>query len=144
MTLPDTSLLVYAYNTDAAGHRVAREWLEQLFSEAQPIALTWATLSGFLRVCTNRSVMERPLRISQALEIVDEWLARPSVRMIRPGERHWSIFRGLLVAVNLGGNLITDAHLAALAIEHGCDICSTDVDFARFPGLRWQNPLAKR
>jgi toxin-antitoxin system PIN domain toxin len=141
MILPDTTLLVYAYNKDASHYGSARKWLEELFSGTESAALTWATVTGFLRVCTNRAVMERPLRISLALDVIDEWLAHPTIRMIRPGDRHWPILKELLAAINVGGNLITDAHLAALAIEHDCELCSTDTDFARFPGLRWRNPL---
>lgn len=143
MILPDTTLLVYAYNEDAPVHSAARAWIEELFSGAEPVALTWATVGGFLRVCTSRAVMEKPLRVSSALEIVDQWLAQSSIRLIRPGEQHWPILKRLLAAINLGGNLITDAHLAALAIEHDCEIYSTDTDFARFAGLRWRNPLQR-
>lgn len=141
MILPDTNLLIYAYNEDAPEHKAAHTWLEQIFLSAEPVALTWVTLSGFLRVSTNARIMEKPLRIAKATEIIDEWLAHPSTRIIRPGERHWSILKKLLLTINLGGNLITDAHLAALAIEHDCELCSTDTDFARFANLRWSNPL---
>jgi uncharacterized protein len=141
MILPDTALLIYAYNEDAPQHQAAREWIEQHFSGSEPLALTWVTLGGFLRVCTSRRIMERPLRISQVIQIIDQWLEQPCIRVIRPGERHWVILKGLLSALDVGGNLVTDAHLAALAIEHDCELHSTDADFARFEGLRWTNPL---
>lgn len=144
MILPDTNLLIYAYNSDAPQHATARAWVERHFSGAELVALTWATLGGFLRVCTNRSILEKPLRLSRAVAIIDEWLAQPSIRIIRPGEQHWPILRKLFLHINLGGNLVTDAHLAALAIEHDCVLYSTDTDFARFPGLRWRNPLSRR
>lgn len=143
MILPDTNLLVYAYNRDAPQHDVAHSWLEERLSGVEPIAFTWATLGGFLRLCTSRWVMASPVSIQQAISATDEWLAQPSVRIIRPGEMHWAILRRMLLAVNLGGNLVTDAHLAALAIEHDCELCSADTDFARFPGLRWRNPLRR-
>src|SRR5207248_2200704 len=89
--LPDTNILIYAYNEDALKHQAARAWLEQYLSGAEPVALTWATMSGFLRVSTNARLMEKPLRIAKAMEIIDEWHAQPSIRIIRPGERHWPI-----------------------------------------------------
>lgn len=95
MILPDTNILIYAYNADAPQHKAAREWLEQQLSDKDPVELTWATISGFLRVSTNGRIMEKPLRITKATEIIDEWLAQPPVRIIRPGERHWSIFEKL-------------------------------------------------
>jgi len=139
--LPDTNILVYAYNANAPEHKAARSWFEQRLSDAEPVALTWATISGFLRITTNARIMEKPIRISKATEIIDQWLTQPAIRVIRPGERHWTILKKLLTTINLGGNLITNAHLAALAIEHDCELCSSDTDFARFPGLRWHNPL---
>jgi len=141
--LPDTNILIYAYNEDAPEHKAARAWLENRLSGAEPVALAWATISGFLRVSTNARIIEKPLHITKATEIIDEWLVQPSIRIIRPGERHWPILKKLLTMINLGGNLITDAHLAALAIEHDCELCSTDTDFARFTELRWTNPLRR-
>ncbi|HEV2840482.1 MAG TPA: type II toxin-antitoxin system VapC family toxin [Chthoniobacterales bacterium] len=141
MILPDTNLLIYAYNRDARQHASAHSWLEENLAGVEPIALTWATLSGFLRVCTNRRAVAKPISVEQAIEIVDEWLAQPTVHIIRPGERHWSILTRMLQALKVGGNLVSDAHLAALAIEHDCELCSPDSDFARFPELRWRNPL---
>lgn len=141
--MPDTNLLVYAYNRDAAQHPAAQSWLKESLSAREPVAFTWMTLAGFLRLCTSARIMPRPITIGEAAETVDVWLAQPNTRMIRPGDRHWSILRSILMAVNAGGNLVTDAHLAALAIEHDCELCSTDTDFAKFPGLRWRNPLRR-
>lgn len=143
MILPDTNLLVYAYNRRAREHEAAGKWLEAQFSGHQPIALTWPVLNGFLRVTTSARVLEEPISIQQGTEVVNQWLSWPGARIIRPGERHWTILQDLLLGVNLGGNLVMDAHLAALAIEHDCELCSADTDFARFPGLRWSNPLAR-
>jgi len=143
MILPDTNLLVYAYNEGASQHRAARSWLEEHLSGPEPIALTWATLSGFLRIATNRRIAKEPASIQQAIAVVDGWLMQPVVRIIRPGERHWPILQRMLLALNVGGDLVSDAHLAALAVEHDCELCSTDTDFARFPELRWRNPLGR-
>jgi uncharacterized protein len=143
MILPDTNLLVYAYNEGASQHRAARSWLEGLLSGPEPIALTWPTLGGFLRISTNRRIAKEPASIQEAIAVVDGWLRQPIIRILRPGERHWPILQRMLLAVNVGGNLVTDAHLAALAVEHDCELCSTDTDFARFPGLRWRNPLLR-
>lgn len=143
MILPDTSLLLYAYNVDAADHAAARLWLQELFSGAEPVAFTWTTLTGFLRISTNRRAMAKPAPVAEAISWVDDWLAQPSSRIIRPGKRHWPILQSLLSAVRIGGDLVTDAHLAALAIEHDCELHSADTDFARFPGLRWRNPLRR-
>lgn len=143
MIMPDTNLLVYAYNDGALQHREAVLWLEEQLSGREPVAFTWSTLSGFIRISTNRRIPRQPASAQQAVDVVDGWLRRPVARIIRPGDRHWAILRSLLLAVNVGGNLVTDAHLAALAIEHDCELCSADTDFARFPGLRWSNPLRR-
>jgi toxin-antitoxin system PIN domain toxin len=99
-------------------------------------------LLGFLRVATSPRVFPKPLAPDQAVGLVDGWLARPAVRALAPGEEHWRILRELVDDAGTAGNLVTDAHLAALAIEHGCELCSTDSDFARFARVRWSNPLA--
>jgi toxin-antitoxin system PIN domain toxin len=143
MILPDTSLLVYAYNADAAEHTTANAWLHEIITSGEPIAFTWSTLAGFLRISTNRRAMPKPASVDDAISRVNDWLVQPSARVIRPGETHWRILQELLRAVNVGGDLVTDAHLAALAIEHDCELHSADTDFARFPGLRWRNPLRR-
>jgi len=96
---------------------------------------------AFIRISTNRRVFERPLSMKESVHRVQSWLDRPNVRIVRPTERHWSLLKDLLIAGQAAGNLATDAHLAALAIEHGCALCSTDSDFSRFPMLKWVNPL---
>ncbi len=104
--------------------------------------MAWVVLLGFLRVATSARVFPRPLTPEQAVGVVDGWLAQPVVRLVAAGEEHWPILKDLLSETGTAGNLVTDAHLAALAIEHGCELCSTDGDFARFARLRWVNPLA--
>ena len=144
MILPDVNLLVHAYSEGTAWHPKARPWLEKIFSGSEAVALSWPTITGFLRLTTSRSVMENPLPVIDALAVIREWLEQPVVRVIRPGDRHWQILEALLTTIQVGGNLVTDAHLAALAIEHDCELCSTDSDFVRFKPVRWRNPIANR
>lgn len=142
MKLLDLNLLHYAVNKDSRQQRKAKAWLDNVMSGEEPVAFPWIVLLGFLRISTNRSILSRPLSLSKALEIVSGWLAQPAARTLSPQEEHWRILRSLLADTGTAGNLTTDAHLAALAIEHGCELCSTDNDFARLPKLRWINPLS--
>lgn len=142
MILPDINLLLHAYNIDSPRHADARAWWEGLLNSTQPVALSWATILGFIRVSTHRHVLTNPLPISASCANVRAWLARPYVGIVDPGARHAEILFGLLESIGTAGNLTTDAHLAALAIEHQAELHSTDADFARFPGLRWTNPLS--
>lgn len=144
MKLIDLNLLLYAVNRDAAKHRAARRWLEATLSGEEPVALPWIVLIGFLRVSTHRRILPKPLTTEQALTVVDGWLAQPVVRPLQAGPQHWAILQELLSETGTAGNLSTDAHLAALAIENGGQLCSTDTDFGRFPRLRWLNPLEAR
>lgn len=141
MILPDINLLVYAYNADAPLHARARSWWEQLLNEFHPVALPWTVSHGFIRLMTHPRVLERPLRPEVALRHVRSWTAFPSVQIIEPASRHLDILGSLLEEIGSAGSLTTDAILAALAIEYGCELHSNDVDFARFSGLRWKNPL---
>ena len=141
MKLVDLNLLLYAVNADSTHHARAKTWLENTLSDLEPVGLPWVVLLGFLRLATNPRVLSRPLTSDQAMAIIDGWLALPCVRVLSPREDHWRILRALLAATGTAGNLTTDAHLAALAIENGCELCSTDSDFQRFPALRWTNPL---
>lgn len=142
MKLLDLNLLIFAVNRDSAPHRAARAWLEGVLSGDETVALPWVVILGFLRLTTNPRVVARPLTIEQAIGVVDGWLARPAVVALSPADEHWPILRELLGGSGSAGNLTTDAHLAALAIEHGAELCSADGDFARFARLRWANPLA--
>jgi uncharacterized protein len=143
MILPDTNLLIYATNTDTPMHRPARAWLERSLSGHEPVGFSWVVLLGFLRLTTRAGLFRSPLRVDAAFELVAEWLAQPGVQLVHPGSRHFEILRGLLEPLGTGGNLTSDAHLAALAIEYNALLCSSDSDFARFTGLRWKNPLAQ-
>ncbi len=142
MILPDLNLILYAYNQGAASHLPAKEWWEATLSSPRPVALCWAVMLGFVRLSTQRKVFREPLSASAACNEVRAWLAQPQVIILEPGRRHASIVFDFLESVGTAGNLTTDAHLAALAIEHQCELCSTDADFSKFPGLLWTNPLA--
>lgn len=141
MKLPDLNLLLYAIDEEAPRHERARAWLEETLSGTEEVGFAWIVLLGFVRLTSNPAVFERPLDAEEALDYVDEWLERPVSTVIHPTERHSGRLRELLGEVGTAGNLTTDAHLAALAIEHGAELCSHDADFSRFPGLRWTDPL---
>jgi toxin-antitoxin system PIN domain toxin len=140
--LPDVNLLLHAYNSESPAHGAARAWWEGLLNGTRPVGLAWAVILGFIRIATHRQVLTNPLPVTTACAHVRAWLAQPYVSLIDPGPRHAEILFGLLESLGTSGNLTTDAHLAALAIEHQAELHSTDADFARFPGLRWANPVA--
>jgi uncharacterized protein len=143
MILLDANILLYAYNADAPQQPAAAEWLEQLWRGPETIGLPWVTIWAFLRISGNPRLWNRPLPAEQAFGIVRGWLAGDGVHVIQPGERHADILERLVVESQASGSLLTDAVLAALAIEHGATLASTDRDFSRFAGLRWVNPLAQ-
>lgn len=142
MKLSDVNLLLYAYDASSAHHQGARPWLEARLSGVEAFGFAWATLLAFVRLVTNPRVFDSPFRVEEALDIVDAWLAAPAATVLHPGPRHALLLRQLLEPLGTAGNLTADAHLAALALEHDAELCSTDADFSRFPGLRWSNPLA--
>jgi len=140
--LLDANLLIYAVNRDLPQHKAARTWIEKAFSDQESVGLPWVSILAFLRLCTNPRVFKAPLKVEDAIAYVEEWVALPTVELVTPGLRHWEIFRNLLAQCGTAGNLVTDAHIAALAIERGCAVYSADNDFRRFPGIRHVNPLA--
>lgn len=142
MRLIDVNLLLYAADSASPRHLPAKAWLEDTLSGSETVAFGWVVLLAFVRLSTSTTVFESPLEADAALDLVDGWLAQPCVTVIAPTERHSAVLRELLRPLGTAGNLTTDAHLAALAIEHGAQLCSCDTDFARFPGLRWLNPLS--
>lgn len=142
MILIDANLLIYAVNSDSPSHRRAKAWLETTISGPDTVGLSWSVLLAFLRLTTRSGVFRNPLPVKKAFDIVDAWLAQPSVVVVDPTARHLRIVRDLLLPLGTAGNLTSDAHLAALAIDHGAELCSSDSDFDRFPRLRWRNPLA--
>ena len=141
MIVVDANVLIYAVNRDAPHHEQAKAWLELALSGRDTVALPWNVLLAFVRLTTRAGLFRRPLPVATALEIVGLWLERESVTLIHPGPKHYKILRDLLLHRGTGGNLTSDAHLAALAIEYQAELASTDTDFARFPGLRWFNPV---
>ncbi len=141
MTVIDAYMLSNPYNADAAEHTAARAWMEAMFARRDWIALPWLTLWAFLRISTNARAFPRPMGVTEAFDIVRSWLASPNVIVFQPEARHDEILQKLAVQNQAGGPLMTDAALAALAMEHGAVLASTDRDFSRFPDLRWLNPL---
>jgi len=139
--LIDANILIYAQSEDAPSHQRARTWLDAQLSGVARVGLPWGSLLAFLRVMTNPRIFRRPVPMDVALAQVTDWLSADPVWVPQPTERHLHILGNLLSGQGIFGNLVSDAHLAALAIEHGLTLCSTDGDFARFPGLRWVNPL---
>ncbi|MEJ5256109.1 MAG: type II toxin-antitoxin system VapC family toxin [Acidimicrobiales bacterium] len=140
MKLVDANVLLYAVNVDAVAHERSRRWLDDALSGAETVAFSWMALLAFVRLATKVSLFPSPLTVDEAMDRVDAWLAAPSAVVVEPTVRHAAIVRDLLDAVGVGGNLVNDAHLAALAIEHRCRIVSFDNDFGRFPGVDWSLP----
>jgi len=137
----DANILLYAYDSSSAKHARARAWVERVFSEGTLVGIPWQTVSAFLRVVTNTNLPGQRFTTEEAAQVVNQWLEQPNVRFLGPGDEHWSVLRRMLIEGQARGPLVTDAQLAALALEHGGVLYSTDRDFARFPGLRWSNPL---
>lgn len=138
MKLPDLNILIHAVNKASQDHERARTWLEQAFSSDEGVGLAWIALLGFIRLSTRKGIFSIPLRPDQALEIVRMWISAPHASILNPTERHGSVLASLLIAAGTAGNLTTDAHLAALAIEHGATLSSYDADFERFAGLSFE------
>lgn len=141
MIVPDANLLLYAVNKDAPLHRPALAWLEKTLSGDEAVGLSWIVVLAFLRLTTRAGVFRRPLPVKPAFDIVEGWMGQPGVQIVHPGPRHLTVLRAMLAPIGTGGNLTSDAHLAAIAIEHNALLCSCDRDFGRFSGLRWENPL---
>ncbi|HZP75213.1 MAG TPA: type II toxin-antitoxin system VapC family toxin [Pseudolabrys sp.] len=142
MILVDVNLLIYATNTDASQHVAARQWLDEKLAGPPRVGIPWPSVVGFLRITTNPRAFARPLTMVTAWKQVEDWLRCETVWTPHPTERHSQVFANLLGQPGVQGNLVSDAHLAALAIEHGLTLCSTDGDFARFRDLKWLDPLA--
>ena len=141
MKVVDANVLLYAVNADFPMHAPARAWLERTLSGSETLGFTWLVLLAFLRLSTRPGIFRRPLSAEESLDIIDSWLEQPCATVVHPGDAHSRILRDLLTARGSGGNMTSDAHLAAVAMEHGAELHSCDADFSRFPGLRWKNPL---
>jgi hypothetical protein len=140
--LIDANILIYAIDQDSPHHARAQRWLEETLSGSTWVGLPWIVILAFIRVTTRAGIVRNPLRPEQALAFVDAWLRQPHVTAVGPGEHHWRILSNLLRANGTAGNLTSDAHVAALALEHGCAIVSADSDFRRFSGVTLVNPLS--
>jgi toxin-antitoxin system PIN domain toxin len=141
MILPDINLLVYAHDQGSPHHDKALGWWQGLLDGNEAVALAWVVLLGFVRLTTHPKVFENPMTVSESLARIEEWLSLPHLRIIDPPDHHFQTWSHLLRAVGVGGNLTTDSHLAALCIERGIILHTSDADFSRFPGLKWTNPL---
>jgi uncharacterized protein len=141
VTILDVNVLIYVHDADAIQHAAAKAWLEKLFAGSDRIGFPWAVIWGFLRVSTNRRIQARPRPPANAVERIRDWLSQPQVLVVEPGPRHLEILERLIVGYQAVGPLVSDVLLAALAIEHGATLASTDRGFRRFPNLTWINPL---
>ena len=141
MILPDANILLYVVNRDAPHHAVLHRWWEGAVNGDEPVALAWLVMLAFLRLSTHPKVFDRPLTATEAVNQIDAWLSHPNIRVVVEAENHWPILRNLVQTSGTAANLTSDAHLAAVALGHDLMLASCDGDFARFPGLRWINPL---
>jgi len=137
----DVNILLYAEDKLSPLNKQARQWWDSQLSGESTVCLCWEIITAFIRISTNRQIFKKPLTAVQAITRVQSWLDQPCVRLIKPIDSHWLIFKTLLQEGQATANLVADAHLAALAIEHGCVLFTTDSDFSRFPKLKWKNPL---
>jgi toxin-antitoxin system PIN domain toxin len=142
--LIDANILIYAFDAASPQHAAANRWIEERLNATIHVGMPWPSLLAFLRIVTNPRIMQRPATMAVARAQVRAWLACPIVWIPAPGESHGEILDGLLATHSVHGNLVMDAHIAALAIEHGLEVHSTDADFAKFANLRWVNPLAEK
>lgn len=140
MKVVDANVLLYAINDDTTRHRSARDWLTEALNNQEPVGFTWIVILAFLRLSTSHVVFPRPLSINTATEVIEDWLAQPSAVVLEPRAGHLTRVRDLLTATGSGGNLINDAHIAAVALDRKSTVMSYDVDFTRFPGVRWEQP----
>jgi len=138
----DANLLIYAYNSSAEQYERSRTWFTNVLSGDIPVRLAWSTIHAFLRLTTHPTLFPQPLTVDDAVMIIENWLAHPIVDILEAGPAYWTVLRTLLHDARIHGPRVMDAHLAALAIEHGLVVCSADTDFARFSEIRWLNPVA--
>jgi uncharacterized protein len=141
--LVDANILLYAEDKLSPQHEAARTWWDAQLSGSSPVCLCWTVIGAFIRIASNSRVFENPLSLAQTIKRVQSWLDQPCARLVEPTDRHWLVFQLMLTEGQALGNLVSDAHLAALAVQHGCELMSTDMDFARFPRLKWTNPLKR-
>ncbi len=140
MNFPDANVLVYAVNTKAAQHLVARDWLDRALNGDRTVGFAWSVLLAFVRVSTNPAIFPTPLSVGDSMDVVDGWTSQPSAVIVNPGKGHGAVLGDLLRTAQQGGNLVSDAHLAALALENKGTVVSFDRDFGRFAGVKWLIP----
>jgi toxin-antitoxin system PIN domain toxin len=140
--LIDANLLLFAVDATAPAHARCVAWLQDQLNGDRRVGIPWESLTAFMRISTHPRASARPLRPTQAWSFVQSWLAAPAVWIPVPTERHADVLGGLITKYQLAGNLVPDAHLAAIAVQHGLEVCSADTDFARFTEVRWRNPIA--
>lgn len=140
--LVDANVLLYAVDPDLPQHETARDWLDGALSGVEPVGFAWTVLLAFLRLATHPGVFPQPLDVDEAAGVTELWLSQPPAVVVHPTGRHLGLLRGLLAGSGTAANLVNDAHLATLALEHGAEIVSFDRDFARFEGVRWRLPSA--
>lgn len=141
MVIPDVNLLIYAYTAGSPQHSRARAWWEALLNSTEPVGMAWVVILGFIRLMTHSSVLEHPLSVDDACGIVGAWLSQPNVQVLEPGPGHFQILHDQLSHVGIGGKLVNDAHLAALAAEFAAVVHSNDADLERFRGIVTHDPL---
>ena len=141
MILPDVNILIYAHNEASENHEKAKQWLEEKLKGSEIICFSWQTITAFLRILTNSKLFANPLTLKQAFEIVEQWLSRPNAVVLEPTANFMTIFQKIAVDGQANGALLMDAHLAALALEHGATLATTDRDFSRFDGLKIETPF---
>lgn len=142
MKIVDANVMIYAINLRADQHEQANGWLAQSLAGGAPLGFAWNALVAFLRITTSHRMLASPLSVDEAVNYVTVWLDQPAAHIVHPTSRHLSVLSGLLTSVGMGGNLVNDAHIAALAIEHRAPVVTYDRDFGRFPGVRWELPSA--
>lgn len=140
MKVVDANVLLYAISEDATHHERARRWLDGTLTRGDPVGFTWLVVTAFLRLATNPAVLPEPLSVGVACDVMERWLRQPAATVLEPTSRHVGLVRGLLEPLGAGGNLVADAHLAAVALEHAAEVVSFDNDFSRFTGVRWSSP----
>jgi toxin-antitoxin system PIN domain toxin len=142
MIVLDANILLYAYDVDSPRHAAASNYLEEILSAPEPVGIPLQSISAFLRISTQKGALRAPYTVQEAVAFVDEWIALPQVRLLAGGDRHWLILKRMLLEGHVSGRSVTDAEIAAVTIEYGGELQTNDRGFARYPGLRWNNPLA--
>jgi toxin-antitoxin system PIN domain toxin len=143
MIVLDANILLYAYDVDSPRYAAASSYLEQILSATEPVGIPLQSISAFLRISTQKGALRAPYTVQEAVGFVEEWIALPQVRLLAGGDRHWPILKRMLLEGHVSGRSVTDAEIAAVTIEYGGELQTNDRGFARYPGLRWNNPLAK-